>query len=158
MIARACARLPRLAAAAALVAALAGCAVVREPLSATVAGIRPLEVGLLEQRFAVTVRVLNPNDFDIAFDGVVFDLELNGKPFARGVANDRGTIPRFGEALIEVNVVSGLAGVLRQIREVQAGREKVAYRLSGRLSAGPLGTVPFDTKGELRLPRGLQDG
>ncbi|MCU0896770.1 MAG: LEA type 2 family protein [Burkholderiales bacterium] len=139
---------------AALAVLLAACAAfaLREPLSATVADIRPLEVTLLEQRFSVKVRVLNPNDLDIEFDGVVFDLELNGKPFAKGVSSQKGTIPRFGEALIDVNVVSGLSGILRQVNELRSGREAVTYRLSGRVSTSTFGTVPFETKGELRLP------
>jgi len=140
-----------LLAAASVLAACAGLGL-REPLSATVADIKPLEVGLLEQRFSVKVRVLNPNDVDIAFDGVVFDLELNGKPFAKGVSDQKGTIPRFGEALIDVNVVSGLSGILRQVNELRSGRESMTYRLSGRLAGGPFGTVPFETKGELKLP------
>jgi LEA14-like dessication related protein len=137
----------------ALASLLSACAGfgLREPLSATVADIRPLEVSLLEQRFSVRVRVLNPNDADIEFDGVVFDLELNGKPFAKGVSNQKGTIPRFGEALIDVSVASGLSGILRQVNELRSGREVVTYRLSGRLHSGPLGTVPFESKGELKL-------
>ena len=132
---------------------LAACAGfgLREPLSATVADIKPLEMTLLEQRFNVKVRVLNPNDADIEFDGVVFDLELNGKPFAKGVSNQRGTIPRFGEALIDVNVVSGLSGILRQVNELRSGRETMTYRLSGRLAGGAFGSVPFETQGELKL-------
>lgn len=135
---------------AALVAACAGFGL-REPLSATVADIKPLEMSLLEQRFSVKVRVLNPNDTDIEFEGVVFDLELNGKPFAKGVSNQKGTIPRFGEALIDVNVVSGLSGILRQVNELRSGRESMTYRLSGRFATGAFGTVPFETKGELKL-------
>lgn len=135
---------------AALVAACAGFGL-REPLSATVADIKPLEMSLLEQRFSVKVRVLNPNDADIEFEGVVFDLELNGKPFAKGVSNQKGTIPRFGEALIDVNVVSGLSGILRQVNELRSGRESMTYRLSGRVATGTFGTVPFETKGELKL-------
>ena len=144
----------RVLCAAVLAVLLAACAAfgLREPLSATVADVRPLEVTLLEQRFAVTVRVLNPNDLDIEFDGVVFDLELNGKPFAKGVSNRKGTIPRFGEALIDVNVVSGLSGILRQVNELRSGREAMTYRLSGRVATGAFGTVPFESKGELRLP------
>jgi LEA14-like dessication related protein len=117
----------------------------------TVADIRPLDVTLLEQRFGVKVRVLNPNDADIEFDGVVFDLELNGKPFAKGVSNQRGTIPRFGEALIDVNVVSGLSGILRQVNALRSGRETMTYRLTGRLAGGAFGSVPFETQGELKL-------
>lgn len=129
---------------------------VREPLSVTIADISPLEMSVLEQRYAVKVRLLNPNDAEIAFDGLVFDLEINGKPFAKGVSNQGGAVPRFGEAVIEVQVVSGLQNILRQIAELQKGeRAGFTYQIKGRLHpTGGLGSIPFDTKGEFAFPAG----
>jgi LEA14-like dessication related protein len=129
---------------------------VREPLNVTIADITPLEMSVLEQRYAVKVRLLNPNDAEIAFDGVVFDLEINDKPFAKGVSSQGGVLPRFGEAVIEMQVVSGLQNILRQIAELQKGdRAGFTYRIKGRLhSTGGLGSIPFDTKGEFAFPTG----
>ena len=136
--------------------ALSACAAwqVREPLGVTIADLRPLEMNLLEQRYAVTVRVLNPNNVDIAFDGVAFDLEFNGKPFAKGVSRRGGVVPRLGEALIDLQVVSGLQNILRQLAELQkADQPRLAYRIHGRLYVpGGLGFIPFDTTGEFSLP------
>ncbi|HSB69004.1 MAG TPA: LEA type 2 family protein [Candidatus Methylomirabilis sp.] len=127
---------------------------VREPLGVTIADITPLEMTLLEQRYAVKVRLLNPNDVELRFDGVVFDLEINGKPFAKGVSNQGGVVPRFGEALIDLQVVSGLQHLLRQIDQLGKGeRAAFKYRISGRLhSLGALGSIPFNTSGEFSLP------
>jgi LEA14-like dessication related protein len=129
---------------------------VREPLNVTIADITPLEMSVIEQRYAVKVRLLNPNDAEIAFDGVVFDLEINDKPFAKGVSSQSGVLPRFGEAVIEMQVVSGLQNILRQIAELQKGdRAGFTYRIKGRLhSTGGLGSIPFDTKGEFAFPTG----
>ncbi len=142
---------------------LSACAAwqIREPLGVTIADLKPIEVNLLEQRYAVTVRVLNPNNVDIAFDGVAFDLEVNGKPFAKGVSNRGGVVPRLGEALIDLQVVSGLQNVLRQLSELQkAEQPRFTYRVKGRLYAsGGLGFIPFDTTGELSFPtRGGKPG
>ena len=127
----------------------------REPLSVTVADITPLDVNLLEQRYAVKVRLLNPNDVEIAFDGVVFDLEINDKPFAKGVSDRGGTVPRFGEAVIDMQVVSGLQDILRQIAEIQRGdRTGFTYHVKGRLHTNGGFVIPFDTKGEFGLPLG----
>jgi len=128
---------------------------VREPLNVTIADITPLEMTVLEQRYTVKVRLLNPNDAEIAFDGVAFDLEINGKPFAKGVSS-RGGVPRFGEAVIEMQVVSGLQNILRQIAQLQKGdRAGFTYRIKGRLhSTGGFGFIPFDTKGEFAFPTG----
>ena len=129
---------------------------VREPLNVTIANLTPIEVGLLEQRYALKVRLLNPNDAEIAFDGVVFDLEINGKPFAKGVSSQSSVIPRFGEAVIDVQVVSGIQNILRQINELTKGnRTAITYRIKGRLhSGGLLGSVGFDSSGEIALPTG----
>ncbi len=128
----------------------------REPLGVTIADFTPIEMTLLEQRYAVTVRLVNPNDTDIAFDGVAFDLEINGKPFAKGVSNRPGVIPRFGEALIELQVVSGLQHILGQISQIQKGDQAgFTYRIKGRIHSGGLfGSVPFSTSGEFALPAG----
>jgi LEA14-like dessication related protein len=138
--------------------ALSACAVlgVREPLNVTIADLKPIEVGVLEQRYAMKVRLLNPNDTEIAFDGVVFDLEINGKSFAKGVGNQSSVIPRFGEALIDVQVVSGLQNILQQINELMTGdRTSLTYRIKGRLYfSGSFGFTSFDTSGEIALPKG----
>ncbi|HXZ45096.1 MAG TPA: LEA type 2 family protein [archaeon] len=126
---------------------------IREPLNVTIADITPLDMGLLEQRYAVKVRLLNPNDVEIAFDGVVFDLEINDKPFAKGVSDHGGTIPRFGEAVIDIRVVTGLQNILRQIVEFQKeDRTGFSYHIKGRLHSSMGLTIPFDTKGEFVLP------
>ena len=126
----------------------------REPLGVTIAEFTPLEMSVLEQRYAVKVRLMNPNDREIAFDGVAFDLEINGQPFAKGVSNQGGVVPRFGEALIDLQVVSGLQHILRQIAELQKGeRTGFTYRIKGSLhSPGIFGTMPFNTTGEFALP------
>lgn len=136
---------------------LNGCAALSmpEPLNVTIADLRPIEVGLLEQRYALKVRLLNPNDTEISFDGVVFDLEINDIPFAKGVSDQRSVIPRFGEALIDVQAVSGLQNILRQINELLKGeRTSLTYRIKGRLHGAGFGFTRFDSSGEIAIPAG----
>ena len=125
----------------------------QEPLNVTLADLKPIEVGVLEQRYALKVRLLNPNDVEIAFDGVVFDLEINDTPFAKGVSNQSSVIPRFGEAVIDVQAVSGLQNILRQINELLKGeRTSLTYRIKGRLHSGGFGFTRFDSSGEIAIP------
>jgi LEA14-like dessication related protein len=135
--------------------ALDGCAALsmQEPLNVTIADLQPIEVGVLEQRYALKVRLLNPNDTEIAFDGLVFDLEINDTPFAKGVSNQSSVIPRFGEAVIDVQAVSGLQNILRQINELLKGeRTSLTYRIKGRLHGGTFGFAPFDSSGAIAIP------
>lgn len=143
------------AAGATALAALAGCAthVGGEPPSVTVADLQLVEATLFEQKFALKLRVLNPNDWDIPIDGLSFTLELNGKDFARGVSNKPVVVPRFGEAVIDATAVVGIGGVLRQLNDLmENGTASARYRLHGRLHGGGIGGIPFESSGELKLP------
>ncbi|MBK8325268.1 MAG: LEA type 2 family protein [Betaproteobacteria bacterium] len=122
----------------------------------SVTAIEVRELRLLEQKFRVQVRVQNPNDVDIAVNGMSFELELNGKPFATGVSNQVVTVPRYGTGTVEVEVVSGVREVLRQFLD---GKKEVPsrwpYRLRGQVSlVQPYSlTIPYDTTGEIDLGR-----
>ena len=137
--------------------ALGGCAGLRlgmQKPEVSVANIRLLDGNLLEQRFLLTLRVMNPNTSEIAIEGLTFKVDLNGQPFAKGVGNQPVVIPRLGEAMVEVTATTGLGGLLRQLKAFK-GREKVDYRISGRLVTGNFGGIDFDQTGEVELPKGL---
>src|SRR5678815_1417420 len=58
---------------------VSGCAVMGDPLRVQVVGIEPLEGQGMELRFAAKLRVQNPNESAIDYDGVAVDLEVRGK-------------------------------------------------------------------------------
>jgi len=119
----------------------------------SLAGLRPVQLGLFEQRFALKLRVQNPGEVDLAIDGLRFTIELNGQPFLEGVSDQSLTIARFGEGVLEVMASSTLAGTLKQLRELKrAGRDSVDYRIVGRVSVVGVGSLPFERRGELSLP------
>jgi LEA14-like dessication related protein len=138
-------------------ASLSGCAglaMQSRPLDVTLADIGVLDVGLLEQTLRLRLRVQNPNDTDLAIDGFSFALEVNGKPFARGVSNKPVNVPRYGQTLVEVDAVTGLVGILRQIEQYSRGdRQTLTYRLTGHVSTASAGRLAFDHGSELRLPQ-----
>jgi LEA14-like dessication related protein len=144
-----------LSAAAVFALAFAGCSTIAgKAPEVTLSGIDIVEIGLLEQRFGLRLRLLNPNDGEIAIEGLTYEVEVNDKPFARGVSDKSVRLPRFGEAVLEVSAVSNLGSLLRQLSELQkGGREAVTYRISGRVHTGGVGAgIPFDHRGEVRLP------
>lgn len=137
---------------------LGGCATLPgslTPPEVTLADLRLIDVGLFEQRFGLSLRVLNPNEVDIPVEGLSFTLELNGTDFASGVSNESVTIPRLGEALVDVQAVSSLTGLLHQLRRLSQGEQGIEYRIYGKLvTGGLLGSVPFDRRGEIEWPLG----
>jgi LEA14-like dessication related protein len=134
---------------------LAGCATLpggMEPLSVTLADIAPGQMGLMEQEYAVKIRVQNPNQVDIPLAGLSYEVELNGKPFARGVSRADTTVPGFGEVLLDAKAVSSITGLLDQVVVLRKGApEKFSYRLKGRLTAAKGSSIPFDQKGVVDL-------
>jgi LEA14-like dessication related protein len=138
-----------------LLLALAACAAVPsrvEPLWVTLADLRPAKIGLLEQEYALKIRVQNPNQVEIPLSGLSYQVELNDEPFAKGVSRQSTTVPPFGEVLLDVSAVSGLSGILDQLSALRkAGPERITYRLQGRLASPSRGSVPFDQKGSLDL-------
>lgn len=144
-----------LAAMTCLVATLWGCAAMtmRSP-EVSLSGVTIDEFGLLEQRLGIKLRVMNPNDADLSIDGVTFDVDVNGQSFAKGVSNKAVTVPRFGEAVLDLSAVSTLGSLLRQLGDLaKSGRETVEYRVHGRFYGGGMNGVPFDSKREVKLPK-----
>ena len=146
----------------AAVSLLAGCASLayREPVRINVVGLEPIPGEGMEMRFKVKLRVQNPNETAIDFDGLALDLDLNGRPFASGVSDRAGSVARFGEALIEIPVSVSAIAVVRQalgvIEGVDGGKAEVPYALRGRLAGGLLGGMRFSDSGTLKLPEPLK--
>lgn len=137
-----------------LLAACAGVGGLTQKPEISLAGLDLVGFGLFEQRFLLKLRIENPNDVDLSIKGLAFDVELNGLPFAKGLSDRAVTVPRLGEAVLEVRATSNLGSVLRQLRELQkAGRERVDYRIFGNIVVDGLGSVPFDRRGDVALPR-----
>jgi len=106
-------------------------------------------ISMMEQTYSMLLRVQNPNNFDINTDGLSFDIETNGQPFARGVSNEAVVVPRLGEVMVKVNAVSDLSSVIRQIRGVpNMAISGFKYRLVGRFFSGDQ-RLPFDYSGKI---------
>jgi LEA14-like dessication related protein len=123
----------------------------KEPPRVSLASIQPKEMGLLEQRYGLQLRILNPNDTAIPLEGLSYTLEINDREFAYGVSRQSVSIPAYGEALLDVDVVSNLLNVLRQVQEIGTEkRSSLKYRLSGKMNlTSRVGSLPFDYQGEL---------
>ena len=71
----------------------------RDPPNVTVAGFQPLQGQGFEMRMLVKLRVQNPNDSSVDYDGISLKIDVQGNTFATGVSDERGTVPRFGESV-----------------------------------------------------------
>jgi LEA14-like dessication related protein len=133
-----------------------GCASLpgRDPPQVTVVDVEPLDSEGLELRMLVKLRVVNPNDQPIDYDGVYVKLDVQGYSVANGVSSEKGSVPRFGESVIPVPVsVSIIGAALNGLQMFQQGGapEKLQYRLEGKLNGPLFGSTRFQSEGSLGL-------
>lgn len=132
--------------------ALSSCASADRP-SVTLASVTLAGLSLFEQRFVTTLRVQNPSNVDLAFQGVSVEIELNGRTFARGVSPTPVVVRAYGQDLLRVETISTTPDIVRQFRDLAAlGGLKIHYRLKGQLQPqGRLDAVRFHDKGVISL-------
>jgi LEA14-like dessication related protein len=135
-------------------AACAGMVGLSQKPEITLTGVDLLELGLLQQRFILRLRIQNPNDADMPISGLSFALELDGKPFATGGSAQAVTVPGQGEARLDVVVSSELSHLLRQWREWEkSGQQRVGTLIHGRITLAGAGSISFERRGDLPVPR-----
>jgi len=126
----------------------------RDPLQVSVADIESLPGEDLEMRMLVKLRVQNPNDAPVEYNGVYVKLDVLGKTFATGVSDERGSIPRFGESIVSVPVtVSMLRMAVNALRMLDGKPvDKLSYKMEGKLDGPMFGSTRFQAQGEFALP------
>ena len=133
-----------------------GCASMRpgEPVQVMVAGVEPLQGEGLELRMLVKLRIQNPNDVPLDFDGVSVQMDVQGKRFATGVSDAVGSVPRFGEAIVAVPVSVPVFSIARQAIGIMTNGTpgKLVYEMTGRLAGPGPDSVYFESSGEFALP------
>ena len=152
MIVRAC----RLLLVVVMAVFVGACASLRggDPVQVSVAGVESLPGEGLEVRMLVKLRVQNPNESAIEYDGVYVKLDVLEKTFATGVSDARGSVPRFGEAIIAVPVTVSVLRMVRHALGLLDGKpiDKVRYDMEGKLNAAAFGSTRFQAQGEFTLP------
>ena len=135
----------------------AACTTVSEeeilPPKISLSDIRMIKSTGFEQQVELDLRLGNPNNFDIALEGLTFTLEVNESHFADGQSGAEVTLPRLGDARVPVTATTTILDVVRQV--LLLGRAKALdYRIKGfAYVATGFGTrrVPFETEGSLKL-------
>jgi LEA14-like dessication related protein len=133
-----------------------GCATLqnREAIQVIIAGVEPLQGEELELRMLVKLRIQNPNELPLDFNGVSVQMDVQGKQFGTGVSDVGGSVPRFGETIVEVPVSISVFGIARQAFDIMTNKYpgKLAYEMTGKLAGPAFNSIRFKSKGELELP------
>ena len=143
----------RVLAAAAALALLAACSVLRlEPPRLQVMEVSLLRGDLLRQQLRVKMRVHNPNDVELPVRGITYEVQLAGETFANGESSRDFLVPALGSSEFDLDVTANAAAaVLRMLGSREQGDP--VYRVLGkvRLAKGMIKTIPFDHSGTLKL-------
>ena len=146
----------RLALALPLAFVLGACAGLRtrDPVRFNVVGIEPMLGAGMEARFNLKVRLQNPNEQAIDYDGIAVELDLDKRTFASGVSSAKGSVPRYGETLLEIPVSVSALTAVRQAIAMMEGRnlDAVPYELRAKLGGSLFSGQRFTERGTLKLP------
>lgn len=134
---------------------LAGCATLHhtDPPKVTLVGVEPAEAEGLEMRMQLKLRIQNPNDVPIEYNGIYVELDVQNKSLASGVSSQSGTVPPFGEAIVGVPVAVSIMGIAGQAMGMLGGKslDKITYEMSGKLNSTTSGPLRFKSQGEVSL-------
>ena len=125
--------LPTLFLLAALVLVLSGCATLSpdydEP-TVELVSFKALPASVFEQNFEIGLKLTNPNDFELPFNGISCALSVAGETLARGVTADIPTAGAYGESRFVVPVSTSLLGGFKVIRALMGSEgQGISYQL-----------------------------
>lgn len=142
-----------------VLAILSGCAslatVKPQSPTVTVAGVQPLSLSLTSQTIGLSLRVANPNSFDLPLQSLTFNARFAGQPFAQGHSVSDVVIPANSQALLDVEVKTGLLKFADQIKNMlDTNNTELNYDVTGvvKLANWPK-AIPFNVEGEIEDPR-----
>lgn len=136
-----------------LLAVLSGCQTLQpnfETPTVKLVSIAPLPVTGLEQRFAIGLRVANPNARALNLAGMTYVIELEGFKVVDGVANKLPSIPAYGESLVDIEAsVSLLEGMRLLSSFLSKPKADVSYKIVAKLDTGLpfVGKIPVSDSG-----------
>ncbi len=149
--------LRRLVLATAAATFVGGCAGIRpgyERPSLMLDSFRALPSDGMTPRFALGLRVVNPNPAPLPLRGISYNIEIEGHRIINGVAGNLEAVPAYGESVIEIQAGVDLISGLRLINDLvqDPRREYFRYGLKARLDTGGLSRfLVLEEAGQLSL-------
>jgi LEA14-like dessication related protein len=135
------------------ITAIAGLPPDFEPPTVELDGMRVIEMTASRQTLGLTLRVHNPNMFDIPLHSLRYELLINGERLAHGDRKEPVTLPGGGDERVEVRAVVSVQQVLDHLMTLaQRGEFATDYRLRGEFRVGNGNVaIPYDQKGRIDL-------
>ncbi len=95
------------------------------------------------QNFEIGLKLSNPNNFELPFNGISYQLSVAGEILAHGVAANIPTAAAYGESRFVVPVSTSLMRGIKVIRVLMKSHgQDVSYQLKAKLDID----IPFVPK------------
>ena len=117
-------------------------------------GFKLVDAQLLEQRYELTFRLINPNAVTLPVTGIYYEVELEGNAFATGVNASPIDIPAYGETRVMVEMSTTLLQSIRSLAAIaEAKPNHLSFNLKGHLNVNlpMVGKIPFSETGQIKL-------
>jgi LEA14-like dessication related protein len=141
--------------------ALAACSVLAPHFNRPNVSVVRIELhsgNLLQQNFAVTLHIQNPNDRVLPVTGVHVQLNVGGEQIASGVTDRAFVVPAQGESDFDMSIKANMAlALLKLTNKMNEHADSIDYDLSGAASIDLpfLRDLPFHQTGSFSL-NGMQ--
>lgn len=125
---------------------LSGCATMNldyEEPRVELVSFKALPANGFEQNFEIGLKLTNPNNFELPFNGISYQLSVAGETLAHGVAANIPTAGAYGESRFVVPVSTNLMGGIKVIRALMYSQgQDISYQLKAKLDID----IPFVPK------------
>jgi LEA14-like dessication related protein len=103
---------------------------------------------------SLTLRIKNPNGFDVKLRGLTYAFTLQGRELAQGSAQGSAPVAKKGETQLNLNLDLNFSELGRSVTAILKG-ESSPYQLSGEMlldsSDGTPKRIPFQSTGRIPL-------
>ena len=88
-----------------------------------------------EQNFEVGLKLTNPNNFELPFNGISYQLFVAGEVLAHGVTSNIPTVPAYGESRFKIPVSTSLFRGIKVVRALlKTQQQNINYQLQADLN------------------------
>lgn len=118
--------------------------------SVKLVSLQALPASGLEQRFAIGLRVANPNGAALNLVGMTYAIELEGFKLISGVSNDIPSIAAYDETLVEIEASVNLLDGVRFLNDLLSNpKNALNYKVGASLDTGIpfIGKIPVSDTG-----------
>jgi len=115
--------------------------------------VQPLDVSGTQQKLRFTLRVSNPNNFELPVESIDFVARFNGSNIANGKSTQTVSIPANSDGELTLDITAGLDRLATTPRSLIEGQTlNLDYKLVGTIAIENWSTpVPFDVVGAMNL-------